>query len=87
MPIFIQAQNHDLLSKVKWYGSDGSALNNKIVRNAEAATFALNTSFSTPTYGVENHNVKGLKMSKLRFMSKSRELVDLMQVLLMIYYG
>lgn len=61
MPIFIQAQNHDLLSKVKWYGSDGSALNNKIVRNAEAATFALNTSFSTPLYGVENHNDKRFK--------------------------
>ena len=37
-PIFIQAQNHPTLSKVKWYGSDGSALNNKLIRNVEAAS-------------------------------------------------
>jgi len=30
-PIFIQAQNHATLSKVKWYGSDGSTLNNKLI--------------------------------------------------------
>jgi ABC-type branched-subunit amino acid transport system substrate-binding protein len=61
VPIFIQAQNHALLSKVKWYGSDGSALNNKIVRNAEAAAFALKTSFPTPIYGVKNDNDKRFK--------------------------
>ena len=36
-PIFIQAQGHDILSEVKWFGSDGSALNNKVVRNTDAA--------------------------------------------------
>jgi hypothetical protein len=61
VPIFIQAQNRALLSKVKWYGSDGSVLNNKIVRNAEAAAFALNTSFPTPIYGVKNDNDKRFK--------------------------
>ena len=35
-PIFIQAQNHPTLSKVRWYGSDGSALNNKLIRNTDA---------------------------------------------------
>ena len=28
-PIFIQAQGHDILSDVRWFGSDGSALNNR----------------------------------------------------------
>jgi branched-chain amino acid transport system substrate-binding protein len=61
VPIFIQAQNHPLLSKIKWYGSDGSALNNKIIRNAEAAAFAVKTSFTTPIYGVENDNDEKFK--------------------------
>lgn len=39
-PIFIGAQNQPVLSTVKWYGSDGSVLNNKLVRNKEAAMFA-----------------------------------------------
>jgi branched-chain amino acid transport system substrate-binding protein len=53
-PIFIQAQSHPILSTVKWYGSDGSALNNKLIRNPEAAAFAVKTSFPTPIYAVEN---------------------------------
>ena len=30
-PIFIQAQNHPTLSKVKWFGSDKESLNNKLI--------------------------------------------------------
>src|SRR5919202_1558531 len=60
-PIFIQAQNHPTLSKVKWYGSDGSTLNNKLVRNSEAAAFAVKTGFPTPIYAVENDNDERLK--------------------------
>jgi branched-chain amino acid transport system substrate-binding protein len=55
-PIFIQAQSHPLLEAVKWYGSDGSALNNKLVRNVEAANFAVKTNFLNPIYGVEDDN-------------------------------
>jgi branched-chain amino acid transport system substrate-binding protein len=87
VPIFIQAQNHDLLSKVKWYGSDGSALNNKIVRNAEGATFALNTSFPTPIYGVENHNDKRFKDVEAQIHEQIERTRRSMQVLLMICYG
>jgi branched-chain amino acid transport system substrate-binding protein len=60
-PIFIQAQNHPTLSKVKWYGSDGSTLNNKLIRNTEAAAFAVKTGFPTPIYAVENDNDERLK--------------------------
>jgi len=48
VPIFIEAQNQPGLSMVKWYGSDGSALNDKLVRNIEAAVFAAKTDFVNP---------------------------------------
>ncbi len=60
-PIFLQAQNHPVLSKVRWYGSDGSTLNNKIIRNTEAAAFAVKTGFTTPIYAVENDTDERLK--------------------------
>ena len=50
VPIFIQTQSHPVLSTVKWYGSDGSALNNKLVKNTEAATFSVKTNFLNPIY-------------------------------------
>ncbi len=56
VPIFIEAQNEPELSMVKWYGSDGSALNDKLVRNLEAAVFAAKTGFVNPIYGVDNNN-------------------------------
>jgi branched-chain amino acid transport system substrate-binding protein len=56
VPIFIEAQNQPVLSIVKWYGSDGSALNDKLVRNIEAAMFAAKTGFVNPIYGVDNNN-------------------------------
>ena len=56
-PIFVQAQErHDVLSNVKWYGSDGSALANSLLRNNEAAKFATMTGFPNPIYGFENDN-------------------------------
>src|SRR5919199_1174583 len=60
-PIFIQAQNHPTLSKVKWFSSDKETLNNKIIRNTEAAAFAVKTNFTTPIYVVENDNDERLK--------------------------
>lgn len=62
-PIFIQAYNHPILSKVKWYGSDGTALNEKLIRNHESALFAVNTSFTNPIYGFQN--MKNEKLANL----------------------
>ena len=62
-PIFIQAYNHPVLSKVKWYGSDGTALNEKLIRNRESALLAVNTSFSSPIYSLQNGNYE--KLSEL----------------------
>src|ERR671924_2304419 len=54
VPIMIQAQRHPGLSSVKWYGSDGSALNADLVRNVDAASFAVKTSFANPIYAVDD---------------------------------
>lgn len=51
-PIFIQAHSYPSLSKVKWYGSDGSVLNEKLIRNHDSAHFAVNTSFYNPIYSI-----------------------------------
>ena len=53
-PIFIQSYNHPVLSKIKWYGSDGTTLNEKLIRNHESALFAVKTSFSSPIYSLQN---------------------------------
>jgi branched-chain amino acid transport system substrate-binding protein len=58
VPIFIEAQNQPVLSMVKWYGSGTSALNNRLVRNIEAAMFAAKTDFINPIFGVDNNSYK-----------------------------
>jgi ABC-type branched-subunit amino acid transport system substrate-binding protein len=57
-PIFIGAQNQPVLSTVKWFGSDGSVLNNKLVKNMDAALFAVKTGFVNPIYAVDNKSYK-----------------------------
>jgi ABC-type branched-subunit amino acid transport system substrate-binding protein len=57
-PIFIGAQNLPVLSDVKWFGSDGSVLNNKLVKNMDAALFAVKTGFVNPIYAVDNKSYK-----------------------------
>jgi branched-chain amino acid transport system substrate-binding protein len=60
-PIFIQSQYRAFLPTVKWYGSDGSALNNNLVRNIGSANFAFKTNFSNPIFGVENDSDENYK--------------------------
>lgn len=61
-PIFIQAHSYPSLSKVKWYGSDGSVLNERLIKNHDSAHFAVNTSFYNPIYKIDDddddHNEK-----------------------------
>lgn len=45
--------------------TDGSALNDKLVRSVEAAIFAVRTAFVNPIYGVDNTN-----NSKFRLVNK-----------------
>jgi branched-chain amino acid transport system substrate-binding protein len=52
VPIMIQANRHQELQSIKWYGSDGSAQNEGLIKNVEAAEFAVKTNFLNPIYGV-----------------------------------
>jgi ABC-type branched-subunit amino acid transport system substrate-binding protein len=56
IPILIQAQNHKYLDKVRWYGSDGTAKNERLLKTVEAAEFAEKTNFTNPLPGVEKNN-------------------------------
>jgi ABC-type branched-subunit amino acid transport system substrate-binding protein len=52
LPIMIQANRHQELQSVRWYGSDGSAQNEGLIKNIEAAEFAVKTNFLNPIYRV-----------------------------------
>ena len=56
VPILIQAQDHPEFSRVKWYGSDGTALNNGLIKNVDAAIFAEKVAFVNPIYSVQPNN-------------------------------
>jgi branched-chain amino acid transport system substrate-binding protein len=51
--IFQLAAADPVLSSVRWYGTDGTALNEPLRTNAVAAAFAKKVSFWTPTPGVD----------------------------------
>jgi branched-chain amino acid transport system substrate-binding protein len=59
VPILIQADRHPELASVRWYGSDGSAQVEGVVKNGEAAEFAIRTNFMNPIYGVEETEAFG----------------------------
>lgn len=56
--IFTLAQNYPALSTVKWYGSDGMALNGELVNNNDAASFAAATNIKALIYGSDEKNDK-----------------------------
>src|SRR4029079_18515398 len=51
--IFKLAAADPVLSSVRWYGTDGTALNEPLRTNAQAAAFAKKVNFWTPTPGVD----------------------------------
>jgi branched-chain amino acid transport system substrate-binding protein len=51
--IFKLATADPVLSSVRWYGTDGTALNEPLRTNAVAAAFAKKVNFWTPTPGVD----------------------------------
>lgn len=48
--LFSQASEYPVLTKVRWYGSDGTALNKAIVGKSTAAKFAIETKHIAPYY-------------------------------------
>jgi len=59
-PILIQAYSYPSLSKVKWYGSDGSVHNERLIKNHDSAHFAVNTSFYNPIYSIDHNDSEKL---------------------------
>jgi ABC-type branched-subunit amino acid transport system substrate-binding protein len=57
-PILIQSPLHEILEKVRWYGSDSIAQNHHITKNVDSATFAMKTNFSNPLYSINNETEK-----------------------------
>lgn len=55
-PILIQAQNYDMLKKVKWYGSDSIAQSSQITKNLDASDFAIKTNLTDPLFSINNSN-------------------------------
>jgi ABC-type branched-subunit amino acid transport system substrate-binding protein len=53
VPIMIQANRHQELQSVSWYGSDGSAQLEGLIKNVEASEFAVKTNFLNPIYGLD----------------------------------
>ena len=58
VPILIQAQSYDNLSTVKWYGSDGTARNEHLLKHYKAREFANSTDFINPLMTLDEKNVK-----------------------------
>ena len=58
VPILIQAQSHDNLKKVRWYGSDGTAKNEHLVKHNKAVEFADTTNFTNPLMALNETNLK-----------------------------
>jgi branched-chain amino acid transport system substrate-binding protein len=56
VPILFEAQSQPILSTLKWYGSDGSALNDKLIKNNDASMFAIKTGFLNPIFGIDYDN-------------------------------
>lgn len=54
--IFALAQKYPALSAVKWYGSDGIALNKELANDEIVSGFAAATDFKAPVYGYAGEN-------------------------------
>lgn len=66
--IFALALNYPALSEVKWYGTDGIALNKELINDKNASSFAAATNLTAPMYGYVGENdlyqVTGPKIEK-----------------------
>jgi branched-chain amino acid transport system substrate-binding protein len=61
-PILIQAQNYDMLTKVRWYGSDSIAQSSHIIKNHDAADFAIKTNLTNPLFSINDNNEEKIKI-------------------------
>ncbi len=52
--LFNQAQGREVLTSVKWYGSDGIALSSALLGDTQAARFAARVDYPNPTLGLND---------------------------------
>jgi len=72
VPLLYSAADYPPLASVKWFGSDGSAEIDALLKNASAARFAAKTGFYNPLYGVEDESAGFLDVKeRIRAMTKS----------------
>ncbi|MBA2571975.1 MAG: ABC transporter substrate-binding protein [Gemmatimonadetes bacterium] len=51
--LFARAASDPVLGTVRWYGSDGVALSDALLSNAQAAEFAVRVDYPNPIFGLE----------------------------------
>ena len=56
VPLLSGASGYPALATVKWFGSDGAAESDALVKNVSAAGFAETTGFYSPVYGEEDES-------------------------------
>lgn len=64
-PLFIQAPSHKDLDKVKWYGSEATAKNQRLLRHEKAAEFVAKTNFTAPALSYDTFNEKLKSLEKV----------------------
>ena len=72
-PILIQAQNYDMLTKVRWYGSDSIAQSSHITKNFDAADFAMKTNLTNPLFSMNNTNSEKIKILEEKLKKEVHE--------------
>ncbi|MCS7108859.1 MAG: ABC transporter substrate-binding protein [Sulfolobales archaeon] len=62
IPLFVASGKYDVLSRVKWFGTDGTAANALLVNTRESAAFSVKTKFvstiAAPSYSPKFEHVK-----------------------------
>jgi ABC-type branched-subunit amino acid transport system substrate-binding protein len=58
VPILIQDPSHENLHKVKWYGSEATAKNERLLKHHKAVEFANKTQFISPMFALNHTNEK-----------------------------
>ncbi|MGB9168975.1 MAG: ABC transporter substrate-binding protein [Nitrososphaeraceae archaeon] len=78
IPILIQSQHYRMLGNVSWYGSDGSAMNERLLKHEEAAEFANKTKFLNPlrSMDVENKEFESLEDNMTNKIGKEPDSYD-----------
>ena len=62
VPLLSSASDYSPLASVKWFGSDGTAKVDVLIKNASAARFAAGTGFYNPLYGAEEESAGAMEV-------------------------